>query len=110
VGDAAAGQSEEAERPDQGGGDREQSAPLAGRLAQGGKVQPLQVAQPAVDRLQAVPGGAPPEIGRLHEAHREPPRGRLPGRGRAVDAAADDHEVVPAGGEEGEVAAEHAGR
>ena len=80
---------------------------LARRLTQAGDVEPLEVAQAAVDRLQAVPGGAAAEVVRLQQGHAESARGRFPGRGRAVDAAPDDHDVMRTAAQGVEVAAEH---
>ena len=64
------------------------------RTRDGWRGRPLQVPQAAVDRLQAVPGGAGAEVVRLDEGHPEARAGRVPGRGRAVDAAADHEQVV----------------
>ena len=104
---ATRGQGEEAEGPDEGGGDGHEGPPLAHRLAQPRHVEPLEVAQAAVDRLQAVPRRAAAEVVRFQEGHAQPARGRFPGRGRAVDPAAHDHDVVHTAGQGVEIAAEH---
>ena len=84
---------QEAQRRDELRSDREQSAPLERRLAQPKDVEPLQVAQPAVDRLQAVPGSAGAEVLALHQRDREPALRGVPRHGGAVDAAPDDDDV-----------------
>jgi hypothetical protein len=106
----ARGQGQETQRADESGGDGHERPPLARRLAQSRDVEPLQVAQAAVDRLQAVPGGAGAEIVGFQEADAEAARGRLPGRGRPVDPSSHDDDVVRAVGQGVEVAAEHGGR
>ena len=103
----ARGQGQETQRADESGGDGHERPPLARRLAQSRDVEPLQVAQAAVDRLQAVPGGAGAEIVGFQEADAEAARGRLPGRGRPVDPSSHDDDVVRAVGQGVEVTAEH---
>jgi hypothetical protein len=53
----------------------------------------LKVAQPAVDRLQAVPRGAAPEIARLDQGRGETALGGIPDGGRAHDPSPHDQQV-----------------
>ena len=75
----AVGGHQERQRRTSCGRDAEQRAPLAHRLAQARHVEPLEVAQAAVDRLQAVPGGA---RRRSPRARRARPRARAAPRPR----------------------------
>ncbi len=95
---------EESQRPDERRSDAKERPPLAHGLAQAREVSVRQVPEPAVDRLEAVPGHAGPEVVALHEGDAEAALRRVPGRGRAVDAAPDHEEVVLARGEGREVA------
>ena len=77
---------------------------LARGLAQAAKVELLQVAHAAVDRLEAVPGRAGAEVLALDEGHRQASLRGVPGHRGPVDAAADHRDVPLARGEGGEVA------
>ena len=73
---------------------RSSVAPLARGLAQAADVGRCRWRMPAVDRLQAVPGGAGAEVLALDERHGEPALRGVPGHGGAVDPAAD-HDAGP---------------
>src|SRR5438105_1814512 len=62
-------------------------------VAQGVEVEPRQMAQAAVDRLEAVPGAAAAEVAGLDEGDGKAPRGRFPRGGGADDASAQDQDV-----------------
>jgi hypothetical protein len=76
-------------------GDARDGPPLEDGLAHAAEVTALQVPQPAVDRLQVIERRAGAKIVALHERHPEAAQRRVPGRGQAVQAAADDQEVEP---------------
>ena len=77
---------------------RQQHLALDERLAHQAELIVLQVAQTAVDELGACRGGRAAEIAFLGEKHREPAAGGVCGNADAVDAAADNDEIVGHGG------------
>src|SRR5690606_23508162 len=74
--------------------DAHQRTPLAHRLADARHVELLEVAQPAVDNLQAVGRSRRPEVFLLDERHLQPSQSSLPGQRCPVDTAPDDENVV----------------
>ena len=76
----------------------QQHLALDERLAHQPELEVLEVAQAAVDELGAVRGGRAAEIAHLGEQHREPAAGGVRGDADAVDAAADNDEIVGHGG------------
>ena len=85
----------EAQRPDDVRRELQQHLALAQRLAHQAELVVLEVAQAAVDQLGRGRGGGAGEVALLAAAR--PARGRpRRGRCRAVDAAADDQQVVAA--------------
>ena len=85
---------QEGQRPHQLGGDAQERRSLARPFTQAGEIGALQMAQAAVDRLQAVPGSAGAEVARFDQRHGQSPLGRVPGRRGSVDAPADHEQVV----------------
>ena len=53
----------------------------------------LKVTDAAMHELEALGGGAATEIGLFDQRYLETPQTRVPGRGRAEGATADDHDV-----------------
>ena len=100
----AVGGHEEAERAHQCRRDAEKRRPLAGRGAHRGDIGALQVAQPAVDRLEAVPARARAEVRRFDQRHPKPAQGGVPRDRGAAHASADDEQVVLPRGQGTEVA------
>ena len=71
----------------------DEQTPLRQRLGDQPEVEHLQVAQAAVDQLAGAAGRAGGEVARLHQPHRQAPRGGVQ-RGPGPDhAAADDQDV-----------------
>ena len=84
----------EGERPDDVRRDVEQHLALGQRLAHEAERAVFEVTQPAVDELARRRRGSAGEIIFLDEQDLEPPPRRIARDPRAVDAAADDEEVV----------------
>ena len=84
----------EPERPDDVRGHGEQHLPLAQRLAHQAEGEVLQVAQPAVDELGRGRGRAAGQVGLLRQQHGQSAPGGIAGDAAAVDAPADDGNVV----------------
>ena len=85
---------DEAQRPDDVRRLREQHLALGERLAHEAELVVLEIAQAAVDQLRAVRGRGTGEVAHLSEQHLEAAAGGVGGDAGAVDAAADDRQIV----------------
>ena len=87
---------DEAHRPDDVRGGGEQHLALDQRLAHEAELVIFEVAQAAMDQLAAARAGALGEVVLLAQQHPQAAAGGVAGDAGAVDAAADDQEVVVA--------------
>ena len=92
-GDGSIERQRKGQRPDSVRRNGRDDASFDDRFARAGDIEPLQVAQAAVDRPEVVEGRAAPEVGALDERHRQAALRGVVGDGQAVDAAADDKDV-----------------
>ena len=84
----------EARRPDQVPGDTQQDLPLGERLVHQLEFVLLEVAQPAVDQLRRSGRRGAGQVPSLDQDRRQSPAGGVARDTGAVDAAADDEQVV----------------
>ena len=89
----------EARRPDQVPGNAQQDLALGERLAHQLELVLLEVAQPAVDQLGGRRRRGARQVVALHEDRRQAAAGCVARDAGAIDAAADDQQIVdhPAG-------------
>jgi hypothetical protein len=80
---------------------------LRHRLPVAGEIERLEIAKPAVDHPQAVPGRLAAEVPALEEQGREPAPGRLQRQRDAMNPAAHHEQVVGARGRGPEVPVDH---
>ena len=91
---AAVDRDHQGQRPHQVRGDAQQGLTLVQRLTDQPELGELQIAQSAVYQPARPARGGAAEIRLLHEAHTQPPARRVPRDAGAVDAAADDDEII----------------
>ena len=85
---------DEARRPGEVSGHAQQNLALGERLGDQAELELLEIAQPAMDQLRGRRRGRRRQIAALDQQHREPAAGSIAGDAGAIDAAADDQQVV----------------